>query len=51
MGDTREIDRALLQRHPELHALYAQWAGKDNLRRALNGHAAAQDAASGQEPA
>ncbi len=51
MGDTREIDRALLQRHPELHALYAQWAGKDNLRRALNGHAAAPDAASDQEPA
>lgn len=41
MGDSREIDRALLQRHPELHGLYAQWAGKDNLRRALNGHAMA----------
>ncbi|MBI3381886.1 MAG: acyltransferase [Aquabacterium sp.] len=51
MGDSREIDRALLQRHPELHALYAQWAGKDNLRRALNGHASAPDAASDQEPA
>jgi acetyltransferase-like isoleucine patch superfamily enzyme len=34
-GDTRELDRALLQRHPELQALYAQWAGKDHLRRAL----------------
>lgn len=37
MGDTRELDRALLQRHPELHTVYAQWAGKDNLRRALHG--------------
>jgi acetyltransferase-like isoleucine patch superfamily enzyme len=37
LGDSREIDRALLARHPELHALYAQWAGKDNLRRALHG--------------
>ncbi len=35
LGDTRELDRALLQRHPDLQALYAQWAGKDNLRRAL----------------
>ena len=35
MGDTRDLDRALLQRHPELHDLYAHWAGKDNLRRAL----------------
>ena len=39
VGDTRELDRALLQRHPELQALYAQWAGKDHLRRALNGGA------------
>ena len=37
VGDTREIDRALLQRHPELQPLYAHWAGKDNLRRALQG--------------
>ena len=43
MGDTRELDRALLQRHPELHAIYAQWAGKDNLKRALNGAASASD--------
>lgn len=28
VGDTRELDRALLQRHPELQALYAQWAGR-----------------------
>lgn len=35
LGDSRELDRALLQRHPELHAFYAQWAGKDHLRRAL----------------
>jgi acetyltransferase-like isoleucine patch superfamily enzyme len=37
IGDTRVLDRALLQRHPELHAVYAQWAGQDHLRRAL-GH-------------
>lgn len=37
IGDSRELDRALLQRHPELQAHYAQWAGKDNLRRALQG--------------
>ncbi len=41
VGDTRELDRALLQRHPELQALYAQWAGKDHLRQALNGGAEA----------
>ena len=35
IGDTRRMDRALLQRHPELHAVYAQWAGQDHLRRAL----------------
>lgn len=38
LGDSRELDRALLQRHPELHAVYTQWAGKDHLRRALDGH-------------
>ncbi len=43
LGDSRELDRALLQRHPELHAIYAQWAGKDHLRRALDGHVAAGD--------
>jgi carbonic anhydrase/acetyltransferase-like protein (isoleucine patch superfamily) len=43
LGDSRELDRALLQRHPELHALYAQWAGKDHLRRALDGHVAPGD--------
>ncbi|MDE2402494.1 MAG: acyltransferase [Burkholderiales bacterium] len=37
LGDTREMDRALLQRHPELQSVYAQWAGQDNLRRALGG--------------
>ena len=37
IGDTREMDRQLLQRHPELHAVYAHWAGQDNLRRALGG--------------
>ncbi len=36
-GDSRSVDRALLQRHPELHSLYAHWAGQDNLRRALQG--------------
>ena len=27
----------------ELHSIYAQWAGKDHLRRALDGHVAAGD--------
>jgi acetyltransferase-like isoleucine patch superfamily enzyme len=40
VGDTRELDRPLLLRHPELQALYGQWAGKDNLRRILQGHQA-----------
>jgi acetyltransferase-like isoleucine patch superfamily enzyme len=35
IGDTRELDGPLLARHPELHAVYAHWAGKDQLRRAL----------------
>jgi acetyltransferase-like isoleucine patch superfamily enzyme len=39
IGDSREIDRPLLQRHPELHALYAHWAGKDTLRHVLQGRA------------
>jgi acetyltransferase-like isoleucine patch superfamily enzyme len=43
LGDSRELDRSLLQRHPELHALYAQWAGKDHLRRALEGKVAPGD--------
>lgn len=43
LGDSRALDRSLLQRHPELHALYAQWAGKDHLRRALDGDAALGD--------
>ncbi len=43
LGDSRELDRALLQRHPELHSIYAQWAGKDHLRRALDGHVAPGD--------
>lgn len=37
LGDTREMDRQLLQRHPELQSIYAHWAGQDNLRRALGG--------------
>lgn len=49
IGDTRELDRAVLQRHPELQAVYAHWAGKDNLRRALHGHLASNE--SGQEGA
>ncbi|MGC4062489.1 MAG: acyltransferase [Aquabacterium sp.] len=53
IGDSREIDRPLLQRHPELHALYAHWAGKDTLRRVLQGHAQshAQDQTQGQDQA
>ena len=47
VGDTREMDRALLERHPELQALYAQWAGKDHLRRALNGGGKASAAQKG----
>lgn len=37
LGDTRRLDGELLRRHPELHDVYARWAGLDNLRRALNG--------------
>ncbi|CAH0351706.1 acyltransferase [Aquabacterium sp. CECT 9606] len=37
IGDSRKLDGALLQRHPELQSIYAQWAGQDNLRRALGG--------------
>ncbi|MBN4658767.1 hypothetical protein H4F44_23485, partial [Escherichia coli] len=37
LGDTRELDRDVLRRHPELHDVYARWAGLDNLRRALGG--------------
>ena len=40
-------DCALLERHPELQALYAQWAGKDHLRRALNGGGKASAAQKG----
>lgn len=47
VGDSREMDRSLLQRHPELQHHYAQWAGKDHLRRALQGPVDAR----GQEPA
>ena len=42
VGDSRDLDRETLQRHPELHAIYAQWAGQDNLRRALNASAGPQ---------
>ncbi|MFT3859609.1 MAG: acyltransferase [Aquabacterium sp.] len=40
VGDSRDIDRPLLQRHPELQAVYAQWAGKDTVRRMLQSHGA-----------
>jgi len=40
VGDSREIDRPLLLRHPELQAVYAQWAGQDTVRRMLQGHEA-----------
>jgi acetyltransferase-like isoleucine patch superfamily enzyme len=45
VGDSREMDRPLLQRHPELHHLYAHWAGRDNLRRALQGGGSEQEPA------
>jgi acetyltransferase-like isoleucine patch superfamily enzyme len=35
VGDSRDLDRQLLQQHPELHAHYAQWAGHESLRRLL----------------
>jgi acetyltransferase-like isoleucine patch superfamily enzyme len=37
IGDSRKLDGPVLQRHPEWQAVYAQWAGDDNLRRALGG--------------
>lgn len=45
VGDSRTIDRPLLQRHPELQAVYAQWAGQDAVRDML-----AQDRQSGRGP-
>lgn len=35
MGDTRDMDGPLLAQHPELHAAYVAWAGRDNLQRAM----------------
>jgi acetyltransferase-like isoleucine patch superfamily enzyme len=35
MGDTREMDANLLAQHPELHPVYAQWAGQGHLQKAL----------------
>mgnify|MGYP003703854171 CR=1 FL=1 len=35
MGDTRDMDGKLLQANPELHAIYAQWAGRAALDDAL----------------
>jgi acetyltransferase-like isoleucine patch superfamily enzyme len=35
MGDSRDIDAPLLRDHPELHAIYAQWAGRAALDDAL----------------
>jgi acetyltransferase-like isoleucine patch superfamily enzyme len=36
IGDSRDIDGPLLREHPELHAIYAQWAGRAALEHALN---------------
>jgi acetyltransferase-like isoleucine patch superfamily enzyme len=46
MGDTREVDASLLAQHPELHAVYAAWAGHDNLNKAL-AHADQRNARAG----
>lgn len=35
MGDTRDMDSTLLAQNPDLQAVYAEWAGHDNLRKAL----------------
>jgi len=35
VGDSRHIDGPLLQAHPELQAVYAQWAGRQALEHAL----------------
>jgi hypothetical protein len=35
VGDTRDMDGRLLRDHPELHAIYAQWAGRAALEHAL----------------
>jgi len=37
MGDTRQLDSNLLAQNPEWQAVYAAWAGQDNLRKALAG--------------
>jgi acetyltransferase-like isoleucine patch superfamily enzyme len=46
MGDTRDMDATLLAQSPELHAAYAEWAGHDNLRKALS-HGAQRSGAAG----
>ena len=49
MGDTRDMDAALLSQHPELQQVYADWAGQDNLRKAL-AHAASRGVVVGGRP-
>ncbi|HRH18456.1 MAG TPA: acyltransferase [Aquabacterium sp.] len=49
MGDTRDMDAALLSQHPELQQAYAQWAGQDNLRKAL-AHAGSRGVVVGGRP-
>jgi len=46
MGDTRDMDATLLAQNPGLHAVYAEWAGHDNLRKAL-AHGASRSGVAG----
>jgi len=39
LGDTRSIDRAMLQADPALHEAYAQWAGQGTLQALLGASA------------
>jgi acetyltransferase-like isoleucine patch superfamily enzyme len=46
VGDTRDMDGRLLRDHPELHAIYAQWAGRAALDEALRRQGAASSSSS-----
>ncbi len=44
VGDTRQMDGALLQQYPQAQASYAAWAGVDTLAKAMTSPHALEDA-------
>jgi acetyltransferase-like isoleucine patch superfamily enzyme len=50
VGDTRDMDGRLLRDHPELHGIYAQWAGRAALDEALGRVAAASSSSVKDRP-